>query len=337
MKKPLRSYRLSLAGVCLSAALSLLQLGCGPGALPGTGSNAVKRAACTPPPPSDSLPGGPSVHVKHVFIVVLENHAYDDVMGNTQDMPYLNSLAQQYAYAKGYYANTHPSIGNYFWLTTGQTITQDDAYSSTVTADNIVRTIISAGMTWKEYSESLPSVGYVGGDVGEYIEHHDPLSYFSDVRDSAAELTNLVPFTQLAVDIGAHSLPNYGFIVPNGVDDAHDCPSGQSGCTMDTKLADADSWLQANISPLLQSSDFNSPGGGLLIITFDESFESDTVMGGGRVAWVLVGPDVKKGYTSTSCFQHESTLRFMAGVVGLTNFPGAATTAPDMREFLIGD
>jgi len=35
-------------------------------------------------------------------------------------MPYLNSLANTYGLATQYYANTHPSNGNYFMLTTGQ-------------------------------------------------------------------------------------------------------------------------------------------------------------------------------------------------------------------------
>ena len=36
---------------------------------------------------------------------------------------------------------------------------------STVSADNLVRHLLSAGKTWKAYAESLPSTGYIGGDV----------------------------------------------------------------------------------------------------------------------------------------------------------------------------
>ena len=81
-------------------------------------------------------------------------------------MPYLNSLAQRYGLATQYYANTHPSIGNYFELATGQIITNNDSYSTIVTVDNIVRRLLAAGKTWKSYAEDLPSVGYTGGDVG---------------------------------------------------------------------------------------------------------------------------------------------------------------------------
>ena len=182
--------------------------------------------------------------------------------------------------AKAYYANTHPSIGNYFMLTTGQIITNDDGYTGTVTVDNVVRELLAAGKTWKEYSEALPHQGYYGGDTGEYAERHNPLSYMSDVRNDPTQQQNLVPFTQLATDIANHTLPNYGFIVPDLLDDAHD-----------GTLAQADAWLQTNIAPLLASPDFNTPGGGLLIITFDESEDSDTEFGGGHVVWVAVGPE----------------------------------------------
>src|SRR2546430_11458195 len=81
-------------------------------------------------------------------------------------MPYLNGLAQQYGLATQYYANTHPSIGNYFELATGQIITNNDSYSTIVTVDNIVRELLAAGKTWKSYAEDLPSGGYLGGDTG---------------------------------------------------------------------------------------------------------------------------------------------------------------------------
>ena len=294
---------------CLFIGLSLVQTGCG---------SSTHQANSPPGSSSD-------VQVQHVFIVVEENHSYSSVIGSSE-MPYLNRLATTYAYAKGYYANTHPSIGNYFILTAGKNVTNDDRSSAEVAGDNIVRHLVKAGKTWKEYSEDLPSVGYTGGDNGGYTEHHNPLSYFSDVRESSTEAQNLVPFAQFSIDLANHRLSNYGFIVPNDSDNAHD-----------GTLAQADSWLQAKIDPLIMSSDFNSPGGGLLIIVFDESFDSDTVNGGGHVAWVVVGPHVKKGFTSAASYQHESTLRFMSEAIGLTDFPGAAATAPDMEEFISGD
>ena len=299
----------------------------------GCSSCDTDNTTCTPaPPPSSASPVG--LPVNHVFIVMEENHSYSSVIGNAR-MPYLNRLAMTYAFAQGYHANTHPSMGNYFMLTAGKIISNDDSFSDTVTDDNIVRHLTQAGKTWKEYSEGLPSVGYTGGNTGDYVQHHNPLSYFSDVRDDPNEVSNLVPFSQFAVDLADGTLPDYSFIVPNNVDNAHSC--AESGCSTNDRLQAADDWLSINIDPLVQSSAFNAPGGGLLIIVFDEAASCDDVQGGGRVAWVVVGPSVKKGFTSTTCFQHESTLRLVSEATGLTTFLGAAATAPDMREFIVGN
>src|SRR5436853_6412711 len=62
----------------------------------------------------------------HVFIVVEENTNYASVIGSSA-MPYLSNLAQQYGLATQYYANTHPSIGNYFMMTVGDIFTNDDS------------------------------------------------------------------------------------------------------------------------------------------------------------------------------------------------------------------
>ena len=69
----------------------------------------------------------------HVFIVVEENANYASVIGSAA-MPYLNGLAAQYGLATQYYANTHPSIGNYFMMTVGDTVTNNDASTATVPA-----------------------------------------------------------------------------------------------------------------------------------------------------------------------------------------------------------
>ena len=82
--------------------------------------------ACEPPGGGGGGGGGRVPQVGHVFIVTEENHDYSAAIGSAS-MPYLNGLAQQYGLATRYYANTHPSIGNYFMLATGQIITNDDS------------------------------------------------------------------------------------------------------------------------------------------------------------------------------------------------------------------
>src|SRR5579872_7164382 len=71
-----------------------------------------------------TLVSGAVPRAGHVFVVVEENHGLSAVMNG--GMPYLISLANQYAQATQYYGDTHPSIGNYMMMTTGQIFTNND-------------------------------------------------------------------------------------------------------------------------------------------------------------------------------------------------------------------
>jgi acid phosphatase len=235
-------------------------------------------------------------------------------------MPYLNSLAQQYGLSTQYFANTHPSIGNYFMLTAGQIITNDDSFTGAVDADNIVRELIAAGKTWKSYAESIPSIGYTGGDSYPYAKRHNPLAYFTDVVNSSVQSANLVPFSQFTTDLTNDQLPDFSFVVPNLLDDAHDAP-----------LSLADAWLQLHIAPLVSSLSFQKDG--LLVIVFDEAETNDTSHGGGHVAAVIISPQAKRGYQSTTLYQHHNTLRLILQGLGVSAFPGQAGGAAEMGEF----
>ena len=179
----------------------------------------------------------------HIVIVLEENTNYASVIGNTGQMPYLNSLMTTYGLATNYYANTHPSIGNYFMLTTGQIVTNDDSKTPTnfpVSVDNVVRQLLANGRTWKSYAEGLPSVGYIGGNKSRYAVRHNPFPYFTDVQNNAAQLQNLVPFSpHFSDDLASGALPDYSFVVPDVCNDGHDC-----------SLDVVDGWLSTNIRPV---------------------------------------------------------------------------------------
>src|SRR6266550_1775480 len=259
----------------------------------------------------------------HVAVVVLENTNYTDMVGSSS-MPYFNSLINQFGLATQYYANTHPSIGNYLMMTTGQILTNDDSRTPLnfpVSGDNVVRELLAAGKTWKAYAEDLPSVGYTGGNTGLYAVRHNPLAYMTDVQNSSVQVQNLVPFTpQFASDLAGGTLPNYSFIVPNLCNDGHDCP-----------ISMADPWLRTNIDPLIKNPVFQRDG--LLIIVCDES-GSDNTNGGGRIPAITIRPSFSRvGYQSTTLYQHQSLLRLMLEGLGVKTLPGAASTAPPMWEF----
>jgi hypothetical protein len=267
----------------------------------------------------------------HVFLLMEENHSYEQVIGNSA-MPYLNSLAKSYAVAANYDANSHYSIPNYFWITTGEYVTLSDRTTQKFDVNNVTRFLNSAGKTWKAYEESLPYAGYVGPSTGNYQENHDPFSYFTDVVNSSEKL-NIVPFTQLAIDISNNNLPNYAFIKPNGLHHGHN-----------GSLATADAWLKTNLALLLATPLFQPGGNGILFITFDESVHSDCRPlatcpslpengGGGRVATVIISPLVKAGYKSSNFYQHPSVLKTMLLALGISGAPGAAQSAKPIDVF----
>src|SRR5258708_4677667 len=67
--------------------------------------------------PAVTVPGLPTPD--HIVIVMLENHSYNEIIGNTQNAPYLNSLAQQGAIMTNSFAVQHPSQPNYIELFSG--------------------------------------------------------------------------------------------------------------------------------------------------------------------------------------------------------------------------
>jgi hypothetical protein len=286
---------------------------------------ATRVPSPTPTPQATPTPTTGSSTFSHEFIVLEENHNYADVVGSPS-VPYLNGLIAEGVLATNYFANTHPSLPNYLWLTAGAGFYTFDACpeTHTVSADNIVREMVAAGITWKSYQESLPSVGFMSCNNGDtstsYAAKHDPFVYFSDVQDDPAQQLNIVPFTQFATDLAAGNLPQFSFIAPNEGNDAHD-----------GSLAQMDAWLQTNIDPLLQTPMFQPGGDGLLIILFDES-ATDNTNGGGQVMWVGISPKFKSGFVSNVFHQHQDTLRLMMEGLGLTTFPNGAATASDMSE-----
>jgi acid phosphatase len=256
-------------------------------------------------------------------------------------MPYLTSLANEYGLGVNYYSDTHPSIGNYFNLTTGNILTDNDGLTPSdfpVSLNNIALEVQNAGLTWKDYVENVPGANFCGGlNQGSYYVRHDPLQYMTTVN---GEKSNFECFSKFPQDVLLHRLPNLSWIVPNGCDDSHDCP-----------IQIFDNWLQREIEPLVLSSYFRPGGKGLLIIVFDENASDGspdcetTTEGlgcGGQVELVVVSPFSKKGYQSpggdsrnyNNSYDEGDVLRLIAQGLGLpTTNLGWATNAVPMADF----
>ena len=271
--------------------------------------------------------------VKHVVVIALENHGYSQVIGNP-NMPYLNQLAKEGALATNFYATGHPSIDNYFRLTTGQNVTFNDSFSGTTSVDNLARQLTAVGKTWKNYAENLPYTGYLGGDVWPYIKHHNPFAYMTYVRNSSTQAKRIVPFSQLSADLAANTLPSFSFIQVNNQHNGHDCPVKGTSCTDTSKMVATDNWLLSHVPNILNDPEFQQNG--LLVIWFDEAQDSDTRYGGGHIAVVFAGPGAKKAYRSSTFYRHDHLLRTIGKLLGIQTFPGASATVSPMTDMLAG-
>jgi hypothetical protein len=63
--------------------------------------------------------GTSTAQLKHVYTIMMENHALAQIIGDTADAPNMNMLASTYGQATQYYGVTHPSLPNYLAAISG--------------------------------------------------------------------------------------------------------------------------------------------------------------------------------------------------------------------------
>lgn len=252
----------------------------------------------------------------HIFVIVMENREYSDVIGST-DTPYLTRLADTYALATQYYAVSHPSLPNYLSLIGGDTFgIQSDCTSCFVNAPNLVDSLEAGNKTWRAYMESMPSPCFTG-DAYPYAQKHNPFIYFDDVRTNAQRCQNIVPLTQLQTDMANGAIPDFVWITPNLCDDMHDCSA-----------ATGDQWLATWVPRILQSAAWKQDGA--LFITWDEGTSNDgccQYAAGGHVATLVISPLGKPRYRSSTPYDHYSLLRTITDAWKLAEPGHAASSA----------
>jgi len=278
----------------------------------------------TPSPgltPSGNCPAASTVPCfDHIFIVLMENHAYSEIVGSSQ-APYFNQLAQRGTLAGNYFAVDHPSLPNYIALTSGDDpswATPDCAPvpGCTSSRQNLADKAEASGRSWKGYMESMGAACGTS-DNGSYAVRHDPWVYYDDIRNNAARCTShVVDYTALATDLAsAATTPNLVWITPNLCDDMHDC-SIQTG----------DGWLSREMPKILNSPAFTSQRS-LLAVVWDE----DDSAQGNQVPLALVGSGVRPAFVPPTSYNHYNLLRTVEAAWGLptltANDGGAAAMA----------
>jgi hypothetical protein len=139
---------------------------------------------------SDPPPGVPPL--KHVFVIMMENMPYDDLLfPSNPNTTFIQQLAANNGLATDYFGVTHVSLPNYIAATSGQTWgsnSDDVAQAPLFNHENLVDQLEAAGVSWKAYMENLPSPGDLVSATpdGLYVRKHDPFLMYPDVYQNPA-------------------------------------------------------------------------------------------------------------------------------------------------------
>lgn len=268
----------------------------------------------------------------HVFVIVLENRGYNQVIGNP-DLPTLNELVKTYGLAKNYYAVAHPSLPNYVALISGGTWgSHSDNPDQTFDQLTLAGQLEQHGLTWKGYMQGLPEAGFTGAHAGLYAKKHDPFMLFPAIAQDPARAAHVVPLSQLGQDFGDNRVPNFAFIVPDLCHDLHGAPSCSAGKALD---AAADTFVKRWVNAIMASSAWQ--GNAAIIITFDEGGENLGALlgldrGGGHIATIVIAREGSHPLVSNTPYTHYSLLRTLEQAWDLP-YLGKAAQAQPMAEF----
>jgi hypothetical protein len=226
------------------------------------------------------------------------NYTYYNGIGTNPcfgNCTYFTSLANANGLAENYRNTgvTGGSIGDYIAITSGYGNTSSDCNAGPMTTGcpllgvpNIVDRLELAGLSWKIYMEGYPiqsgCYNTSGGYPGYYAPEHNPFIYYSDFQHNMTRCSRIVAANSANIqpnipkprcypipvdndslflnDLGSiTSASNYMFLIPNTIDDIHDCDDVSVG----------NSWLQQIVPQILNSFLFLTHRSALFI-TFDE-------------------------------------------------------------------
>jgi hypothetical protein len=247
---------------------------------------------------------------------VLENREYEEALGNP-DAPYLEHLAEKGAVATNYFGVSHPSLPNYFALFAGSTFgIAENCTECVIHGPNLATQLTRAGISWRAYMESMPEACFAGGSSGRYVKRHNPFAYFPSIMALPRRCGNVVPETRLLADLDRHRLPAFGWLTPDLCHDGHDCG---------LRAVDRHLWL------LLPRVIHQLGPHGLVVVTFDEGLSGAGCCGapgGGRIATILIGPDVPSGREIRLPADHYSLLASIEDRFGLPRLRLARLARP---------
>jgi phosphatidylinositol-3-phosphatase len=250
-----------------------------------------------PPPPAQLPPELPEEEVlpeiKHVFLIVLDSHGYEEAFGRESPAPYLaKTLAGEGKLLSNYYAVTQGGLANEIALLSGQGPTPQTALNcpeytaiapGTASVDGQVegegcvyptktetlpKQLSEAQLTWKAYVEDIANAEESEQAASCYLTLRNPVAYFAELTESSECSESDVGLDQLAPDLKkAEDTPSFSYIVPNACHDGSEMPCAPEQLA---GLPAAEGFLET-VVPEIAASPAYEEEGGLIAITFDQA------------------------------------------------------------------
>ncbi|KAK6966637.1 phosphoesterase-domain-containing protein [Favolaschia claudopus] len=267
-----------------------------------------------------------------VIQVWLENTDFETAAST----PIFESLAEQGVLLTNYNSVTHPSEPNYIAAVGGDFFGahDDNMYHIPSNISTIVDLLEDKDISWATYQENMAEDAYYGFNYAApnyasptspaypyYVRKHNPLVIFDAISQDKERRGRIRTFNDFANDVVNGTLPQWIFVTPNMVNDAHD-----------TTIDFAASFLEYWLLPLLTDPRVNSPRT-LVLLTFDEN---ETFGKQNRVWSVLLGQAVPlklRGTTDDTLYTHYSTLSTVQANWGLKSLGRQDTNATVSNVF----
>ena len=334
-KRPPRFEPRSAAGNIPRGAIEIalrLEL---PGKTGVAGSYIAAVRLETTPPMHFPPPAPPPARVPrfdHVFVIMMENTDYGQVIGDTKNAPFMNSLAARGTLLADYQAVYHPSDENYLAIAGGDTFVGGGVYFPKihVAAKHLGDLLEEGGRSWKSYLQGMGTPCNVTTRYDQNYEPDDaPFINFSDIqRNSARCRAHLVDLSEWFEDLKAATrTPAFAWLA---ADDYYDGEISGNGSPKSLRVQDA--WLRRTLDPLFASPAWREQSS-LLILTWDES----STMANNHIATIVVGSrgTVRSGYISRRRYDHYSTARTVEAALGLPSMTSNDAYAPAFDDAFV--
>lgn len=282
----------------------------GPSSAAPTASASFAEAPLAAPPPSAApppaaLPSKPPPElpeeealpeIKHIFLIVLDGHGYEEAFGGESTVPYLaETLAGEGKLLSNYYAVAQGGLANRIALVSGQGPTPQTAaecpeYTPIVpgtlspegqvegdgcvypaTTETLPEQLGAAKLSWRAYVEDAPEGVPAEQPPPCYRTPRNPFAYFAAIVADPECAENDTGLDQLATDLkSAEDTPSFSYILPNACHDGSDTPCAPE---RPAGLAEAGGFLEAVVPEIVESTAFQDEGG-LIAITFDQAAQT---------------------------------------------------------------